>query len=178
MAYQRGSAVGERQARRQKVAQLALEDSAKGLQPLTAWLIPCAAAGPSVPPAPPFPPSNSLEASIADLQRRLDSRTVNLLGQDKKRHDAVLRFMQLQETNEKRQTKSTRAAMSQIVAGCFGRGACFAERIVAWERTWRAEREIQESRQGLHPKVMSWFHDEGVMLAVREYLAGAKDGTY
>ena len=176
MAYQRGPTVGERQVRKQKATQRALEESARGTRPLTGWLLPSASAeaGPSTP----SEPSTSLKIAIADLQRKLTSQKVNLSGQDKTRHDAVLRFMLLQQSNEKRQVESTRLAMSQTVAACFSHGACFAKRIVTWERTWRAEREIAESRQGLHAKVMSWFDDEDVMLAVREYLAGAKDGTY
>ena len=41
---------------------------------------------------------------------------------------------------------------------------------------WRNERLIPDGRQEHFAKVSSWFNDEKVQLAVREYLAQAREG--
>jgi hypothetical protein len=49
---------------------------------------------------------------------------------------------------------------------------------VEWERTWIQERTISEGKQGCFAKTFSWFNDEGVQLAVREWCAGAGDSKF
>lgn len=111
-----------------------------------------------------------LEASIADLERSLRSKTLGLTGQNRTRHQAVLRFLYYQRT---RKGEETRQFMALQVARCFNRGKWFAEKLVSWEISWRKNRTIPKGKQGCFQKVKSWLSDEGVELAVREYLSGA-----
>jgi hypothetical protein len=94
------------------------------------------------------------------------------VGQNAQHHQAVLAFLKLQRC---RQSSETREDLSLQVARCFGRGRYFARKIVTWERTWIKERVIAEGRKGCYTKTRSWLDDEGVQLAVREWLAGTKD---
>jgi hypothetical protein len=112
----------------------------------------------------------NLEASISDLEKALRSKTVNLTGQNMTRHQAVLRLLYYQKT---RKHEETRKDMALKVARCFNRGKWFAERLVSWENSWRKSRTIPKGKQGCFQKVKSWLTDEGVELAVREYLSGA-----
>jgi hypothetical protein len=111
-----------------------------------------------------------LEASIADLERTLRSKSLGLTGQNRTRHEAVLRFLYYQRTQKR---EDTRQLMALQVARCFNRGKWFAEKLVSWEISWRKNRTIPKGKQGCFQKVKSWLTDEGVELAVREYLSGA-----
>ena len=51
-----------------------------------------------------------------------------------------------------------------------------ADKIITWKRMWISERRIPEGMQGKKKKIVSWLNDEGVQLAVREYMAGAGEG--
>ena len=111
-----------------------------------------------------------LEAAIADLEKALRSKTLSPAGQNATRHQAVLRFLYYQRA---RQDNETRQMMALRVANCFNRGKWFAEKLVSWEISWRRNRTIPKGKQGCFQKVKSWLTDEGVELAVREYLSGA-----
>jgi hypothetical protein len=111
-----------------------------------------------------------LKGPIADLEKRLRSKTMSLTGQNGTRHQAVLRFLYYQRT---RQHNETRQSMALRVARCFNRGKWFAEKLASWEISWRKNRTIPRGKQGCFQKVKSWLTDEGVELAVREYLSGA-----
>ena len=63
--------------------------------------------------------------------------------------------------------------MALNVARCFNRGKWFAEKLISWEISWIKHRTIPKGKQGCFQKVKSWLADEGVELAVREYLSGA-----
>lgn len=63
--------------------------------------------------------------------------------------------------------------MALNIARSFRRGVYFARKIVTWERTWISERTIDEGRRSCFGKSKSWFEDEGVQLAIREWLSGA-----
>lgn len=75
--------------------------------------------------------------------------------------------------NNSCQLGKTREDMSLVVACCFGKGLYFARKVITWEITWKKDRIIEEGRKGCVSKISSWFNDEGVQLAVWEYLAGA-----
>jgi hypothetical protein len=111
-----------------------------------------------------------LKEPIADLEKILRSKATNLTRQNSTRHQAVLRFLYYQRT---RQHMETWQSMALRVARCFNRGKWFAERLVSWEISWRKDRTIPRGKQGCFQKVKSWLTDEGVELAVREYLSGA-----
>ena len=88
-------------------------------------------------------------------------------GQNLVRHQAVLSFLRMQEG---KQLGETRESMSRTVARCFGKGTYFARRLITWEIEWIAMRTISEGRRGCFVKVKSWLCDEGVLLAVREWI--------
>ena len=46
------------------------------------------------------------------------------------------------------------------------------------EGTWIQERKISEGKQGCNAKVSSWFNDEGVQMAVREWCAGVGERKF
>ena len=85
-----------------------------------------------------------LKAPIADLEKRLQSKTIDLTGQNSTRYQAVLRFLYYQR---QRQGGETRQGMTLSVAGCLNRGKWFAGEFVSWEISWRKNRTIPEGKQ-------------------------------
>ena len=83
------------------------------------------------------------------------------IGQNDTRHQVVLAFLKLQRS---RQPSETREGLSLQVARCFGRGRCFARKIVTWERAWIKERNIPEGRKGCYTKVQSWLDEFNLLL--------------
>lgn len=50
----------------------------------------------------------------------------------------------------------------------------FARRIVSWEIEWVDGRLIPEGKRGCFAKTRSWFNDEGVQQAIRDWLSNQK----
>jgi hypothetical protein len=113
--------------------------------------------------------------AIKALEKKIVSKKTLLTGQNLTRHRAVLAFLNLQAS---KQLGETRIGLAHQVARCFKRGWYFARKIITWELTWIKERTIEEGKQGCWAKVKSWFNDEGVQLAVREWLAGAGESEH
>jgi hypothetical protein len=63
--------------------------------------------------------------------------------------------------------------MAFNVARYHGHGTYFARKIVKWELQFLKGEEVAHGKKGCHAKTRSWFNDEGVLLAAREYIAGA-----
>jgi len=63
--------------------------------------------------------------------------------------------------------------MSFSVARSFGRGLYFAHKVVTWEILVLNGEKIEEGKRGCYSKTRSWFNDEGVLLAAREWISGA-----
>jgi len=104
------------------------------------------------------------------LEKKLRSKkTADVLPQNIIRHQAVLCLFKVQNG---RKLGETRQEMAQVVARCFGKGLYFAQKLVTWELQWILEGKIEEGRRGCYAKTRSWFNDEGVQIAVREWLAG------
>jgi hypothetical protein len=80
----------------------------------------------------------------------------------------VLAFLHLQIN---KRDDRTRKEMAFEVAKCCGRGQYMARKIINWEREWMDHRNISVRNQGCFVKSSSWFDDEGVEVAVREYIA-------
>ena len=76
-------------------------------------------------------------------------------------------------TTQARNGGEIRQVLSYQVARTFKKHTCFAKKLVEWEGKWIRERVIPEGKSGYHAKSSSWFNDEGVQLAVREWCAGA-----
>jgi len=57
-----------------------------------------------------------LKAPIVDLEKRLQSKTINLTGQNNTQHQAVLRFLYYQRIQ---QHMETRQSIALKVARCF-----------------------------------------------------------
>ena len=64
----------------------------------------------------------------------------------------------------------TRKFSVAMVARCHGKGPSFAQNIIPWEIEWMEGRKIGEGRRGCYMKTRSWFEDEGVIQAVRDWL--------
>lgn len=117
---------------------------------------------------------NKRDQAKKDLGKKLKSKGIQAVtGQYHTRHLAVLQFMNYQERIRKGGQNESRANMALNVSHCFNRGKWFAEKLVTWERMWIEDRQIPNGKQGCFAKSKSWFNDEGVMLAAREYLSGA-----
>ena len=69
-----------------------------------------------------------LQAPIADLEKRLRSKTMDLTGQNRTRYQAVLKFLYYQKSQR---DGETRQSMALSVARCFNRGKWFAEKLVS-----------------------------------------------
>ena len=63
------------------------------------------------------------------------------------------------------------------IARCYEKGLYFSRKIVTWELQWIREGKIEEGRQGCFTKTRSWFNDEGVQLAVRQWVSGAGEAV-
>jgi hypothetical protein len=112
--------------------------------------------------------------AIKVLEKKLQAciRKVALVGQNLARHQAVLGFLKMQVSQ---QDGETGEQMALSDARSHGRGLYFARKIVAWERTWLQSTMIEEGRKGCYAKSCSGLNNEGVQLAVREWLSGAKE---
>ncbi|RPB21874.1 hypothetical protein L211DRAFT_888332 [Terfezia boudieri ATCC MYA-4762] len=83
------------------------------------------------------------------------------------RHTAVLQFMQLQL----KRPWEIRETLSLAVAESFGRATSTAKCLRSWERSWISSRYIKVGLKGKNKSAYSWLEDEGVLLAMREYIA-------
>jgi hypothetical protein len=110
------------------------------------------------------------EAAIKALDKKIYHKSHTLNKQSLIRHQAVLAFLRAQQG---KQLGETRESMARMVARCFGKtpGIYFARKIESWEIEWMSSRSIPEGQRGCFVKVKSWFHDEGVQAAVREWIA-------
>jgi hypothetical protein len=119
---------------------------------------------------------NEREAAIKSIKKKIESKKAGMNGQNLMRHQAVFAFLQIQRAKK---LGETREHLALQVARCFGKGIYFARRIVTWEREWLEDGAIPEGRRGCYTKTKSWFKDEGVEQAVREWLSGRSgDGTF
>lgn len=109
-------------------------------------------------------------AAIQLLEKTIRSKKFNISmnGQTLMRHQTVLVFLRIQQ---RKQEGDSRESMAAMTSRCFGRGVYFARRIVTWEIEWLREKQIPEGKRGCFTKSQSWFRDEGVQQAVRNWLA-------
>lgn len=125
----------------------------------------------------PKPTYEELSLAIADLQKRFQKR-VGIQGQNRVRHEAVLAFLKAQKTAIDKSRPEPRIQIATKVSRYgFDRDIYFARKIVKWELEWRRFRQIPEGKKGCFAKTRSWFNDEGVELAVREYIASAGEAV-
>ena len=87
--------------------------------------------------------SEEHKASTADLEKRLQSKTADLTGQNSTRNQAVLRS--LYQRSQK--GKETQHNMALSAARCFNREKWFSEKLVSWEISWRRSRSIPEGKK-------------------------------
>ena len=174
--YQRTCQPSKRTTIRHRAKQQELVKAAKGCRTLTSML----ASQSSITDSLPAKDNTNEETRTSDLadaiktlERKLASKKASPDGQNRTRHQAVLHFLKVQQSSK---SKESREDMALTVARCYGRGIYFARKLISWERTWIASQTIEEGKQGCFQKTSSWFNDEGVMLAVRKWLAGASEG--
>ena len=105
--------------------------------------------------------------AIHELKKLLRSSKSAPTGQNLMRHMAVLYFLQLQL----KRPWETREALSLVVSESFGKRTETARRIRAWEKSWISVGTIKIGLRGISASAFSWLDDEGVLLAVREYIA-------
>ena len=113
------------------------------------------------------------QEAIGDLEKKLRSKETVLNGQNLIRHRAVLALLM---TTQSRREGETREELSYKISRSFGKRVYFARKLVEWEGAWMRGRKIPEGTRGCYAKTSSWFNDEGVQMAVREWCAGAGVG--
>jgi len=160
--YQRGSVQPSRHLRRIGTAAEELRQAAQSHSQSIGLFFPS-------PSSPSQTTQQNRRNAIEDLEKKLKSKTNGLEGQCLKRHRAVLALLY---STQSRVDGTTRQMLCKQVAATFNRGKYFGEQLVKWERGWIQDRCIPEGSQGMHAKVSSWFNDEAVQIAVREWCAG------
>ena len=115
------------------------------------------------------------QEAIKDLEKKLRSKKTALAVQNLTRHRAVLALLY---TTQARKEGETREQLSYQVSRSFNKGVYFSRKLVEWEGTCIRHRLIPEGKQGCHAKTSSWFNDEGVQIAVREWCAGAGESEF
>jgi hypothetical protein len=138
-SFARGPQYSERHARRLRQKQRELKESAANTRPITTWFT--TATLPSTPSAPPDlsdPSAPDIELlrkqvddlrqeeaerrenlAICDLKKRLENKKTRLDGQDYRRHQAVLMFLNHLEICWKEKQYSQAMSVSLSVAKCF-----------------------------------------------------------
>jgi hypothetical protein len=113
---------------------------------------------------------------ICDLEYWLKKEKQNVTGDWLKRVEAVIQLLRFQGSWAHRITEQTKRKgkwieHSQSVAVSLGKGSKYAQALRRWARDWFETRTPPPCPQrGRHVKRASLFNDEGVSLAVREYL--------
>lgn len=93
------------------------------------------------------------------------------------RHQMVLQFINAQLRREN--ANKWRREVALQIANCHGRGMHTARKLIRWERDWVEKRIIEQGRQGGGDgRIITWFEDEGVLIAAREYIAQVGESTY
>lgn len=105
--------------------------------------------------------------AIHAIERKLSDKKLILNKQTVVRYQAVAAFLRVQQG---KQLEEKRIDMAKMVARCFGKGIYFARKIITWEIEWMRDNLISEGRRGCFAKTRSWFNDEGVQQAVRDWL--------
>jgi len=168
--YQRLSNPSQRTLYRRAANQKELAKAASGSAKITTFF----QSAPSRPaPLPPLTPEQILvqkrKSAYLLLEKKINSKKEVINKQTTVRHQAVLAFLQLQL---KPLYGETRQQMSFTVARTFGKGVYFSRKLVTWENEWMRGGLIEVGKRGCFAKTKSWFNDEGVQLAVREWIAG------
>jgi hypothetical protein len=166
--YQRGQALSEPQQRRVRAGQRSLTEAAKNYSQPIARLFQLQDSNPDAPDT--KTTNEERSQAIADLEKKLSSKKTILQKQNLVRHRAVLALLY---ATQARGVEETREVLSYQVARTFNKRTYFAKKLVEWEGKWIRERVVPEGQRGNHAKSSSWFNDEGVQLAVREWCAGA-----
>lgn len=114
--------------------------------------------------------ATSRNDAIRDLETTLKENKC-LKGVNLVRHQAVLALLYVTRS---RRNKESKDDLAMHVARSYNRGKYFANRVRRWEKQWTSERKIEGSKRGQHSKSNSWFNDEGVQLAIRDYVSTTK----
>jgi hypothetical protein len=169
--YQRSSNPSQRTLYRRAANGKELAKAASGSAKITTFFRTAAPGGPV--PLPHLTPDQirvqKRKSTYELLEKKIESKKEVMNKQTAIRHRAVLVFLQLQL---KPLHGETREQMSFTVARTFGRGVYFARKLVTWENEWMKGGRIEEGKKGCFVKTKSWFNDEGVQLAVWEWIAG------
>jgi len=132
------------------------------MRPITTWFpsstspsAPSAPSAPSVPSTPNIEPprkrqiddlrqeeADRREKAIGDLKKRLENKKTRLEGQDYRRYQAVLTFLNHLQICWKEKQHRQAISVSLSVAKCFKGGKYLAKRIRSWAKYWLSEREI------------------------------------
>ena len=177
--YQRGPEISAKTKKRKATMAMDLELAAMDARPLDQGYLLSNGHPQMQKKAMQFSAENCLQEqrkeAIKRMEQLLKSKEISMLPQNLERHRAVLAFLRVQQS---RQRGETREEMAFNVARCFGRGLYFARKIISYELVWMNSQKIDEGKRGCHSKTRSWFNDEGVLLAAREWISSAGERKY
>jgi len=131
------------------------------------------------------PNSEEREAALADMLYLLGHKKKikekygdeGLTGAFRQRHEMVLQFLRAQRRKENFGLRRRRVALG--IANSHGRGMHTARMMIQWELQWIEGREISRGQQGGGDgRIVTWFEDEGVLLAAREYIMRTGESKY
>lgn len=90
----------------------------------------------------------------------------------------VQSFLWLQHNKHKDNPGKDRRDLACIVSQNFRRRHHTGRKIIKWERSWIASRTIPETKAGSHKYNTSWMEDEDLIMSIKEWAKGLKDGMY
>ncbi|RPA87789.1 hypothetical protein BJ508DRAFT_357373 [Ascobolus immersus RN42] len=126
-------------------------------------------------PTAPYSERLPLPEAIELMEKKLKEKRNGLQGDYLIRHRAVLIFMNFQHTLPT-VLPGTRLEYARLAAKAFRHNIYYARKIISWEIQWRRDQKIEEGRKGCHVKTKTWFNDEGVQLAAREFVQNSEGG--
>lgn len=179
--FQRGPSVHRKTewSRKRKAEDMAQEG--RKHRALTNWFKPTSASPTVIEPiSETVPRKTILKQAVDDMEKLLSSPLgKRLSGQDRKRHDGVLFYMNMQLSNDAHGGKNKRMALSKSASEGLRKGKWYAENLRKWEKTWIKNRQIPSGKQGM-TTIKSWVSDEGLASFVREWMAeeGANATAY
>lgn len=171
--FQRGSSLHRKTEWAQKRKAKDMAQEAKRHKPLTNWFKPASASAVITDPLPEkaVPRKVMLEQAVRDMEKYLSSAAAKQLSvQDRKRHDGVLTFMNMQLSRDADGKNKQRIDLSKRASEGQGKGKWYAENLRKWEKDWIRHRQIPNGKQGM-TSVKSWVSDEGLASFVREWMA-------
>ena len=112
-----------------------------------------------------------LKRAIDDIKKLLETQLSTMSKQDRRRHEGVLMFMNMQISALRRgESKRMRCELSRRASEGQGKGEWYAQNLRRWETCWIEQRIIPHGMQGAVSS-KSAVTDEGLANFMRDWMA-------